>query len=166
MITCPLNTALSDRVPEIAKDLVEVVAVARHPGLRAKVAVRARIPGINPVGACVGWGGLRITDIEKRLHGERVSIVAHDNDPATYVRNALGLTAATAEIISTDQRRIRVFVDTDDYRLAVGKAGNNVQLARQLTGWYIEIYTTNRGPDPAPARRPTERLALTHGTGS
>lgn len=165
MTRCALNAALSDRVPEIAKHLVEVVAVARDPGLRAKVAVRARVPGINPVGACIGWGGLRITDVEKRLHGERVTIVAHDPDPATYVQNALGLTTAATEIISTEQRRIRVVVDTDDYRLAVGKAGTNVQLARQLTGWSIEIYAAHRGPDRAPTSCHPQRPAPTHGPG-
>ncbi|CQD24554.1 nucleic acid binding protein [Mycobacterium lentiflavum] len=160
MITCPLQAALSDRVPEIARRLVEVVAIARDPGLRSKVAVRARIPGINPVGVCIGRGGLRIADVEKRLHGERVSIIAHDSDPVTYVTNALGLTGATAEVASAEQHRIRVYVDTADYRLAVGKAGNNIQLARQLTGWSIEICTTNGGTRPAPTGRPTQRLAL------
>lgn len=163
MNTCPLHAALSDRVPEIAKHLVEVVAVAREPGLRSKVAVRARIPGINPVGVCIGWGGLRIADVEKRLHGERVSIVAHDDDPAIYATNALGLTGAAAQVTITSQPRIRVFVDTDDdYRLAVGKAGSNVQLARQLTGWCIEICTTNGELPAPPCRHAPRRPALIH----
>ncbi|VBA32106.1 Transcription termination/antitermination protein NusA [Mycobacterium persicum] len=160
MISCPLHTALSDRIPELAKHLIEIVAVARNPGSRAKVAVRACIPGINPVAVCIGWGGLRITDVEKRLNGERVSIVAYVNDPATYVTSALGISAATAHVIDAGQHKIRVYVDPENYCLAVGKAGHNVHLARELTGWNIEILARNAGLHSS--RTEARRLALSH----
>ncbi|MEE6140464.1 nucleic acid-binding protein [Mycobacterium sp. 050128] len=161
MITDPLYAALNERIPEIANRLVEVVAIARHPGVRAKVAVRGRIPGINPVGVCIGWCGLRIADVEKRLHGERVSIVAHDSDPTTYATNALGLPCAHAEVISTEQRRIRVIVHPDDYRRALGKAGSNISLARELTGWSIEIQPSRDTNGESPLHH-SPRLALIH----
>lgn len=77
MITCPVRAALTARVPELANGSVEIIAVAREPGLLAKVAVRSRVRGINAVAVCIGWGGLRIADVEKRLCGEHVSIIAY-----------------------------------------------------------------------------------------
>lgn len=114
MTTCPLRAALHARVPELADDLIEIVAVARDFGQRAKVAVRARIPGVNPVGACIGWGGLRISDVEKRLNGERISIVAYDPDPAAFVTSALGLPPATTCVTDPANHEIQVRVDADD----------------------------------------------------
>ena len=139
MMTCPLRAALHDRIPELADDLIEIVAVARDPGRRAKVAVRARVPGVNPVGACIGWGGLRISDVEKRLNGERVSIVAYDPDPATFVASALGLPSVTACITDPDHHEIQVRVDADDYPRALGKYGHNLRLAGRLTHWRIHL---------------------------
>lgn len=145
--TCPVRAALHARVPELADDLIEIVAVARDPGRRAKVAVRARIPGVNPVGACIGWGGLRIGDVEKRLQGERVSIVAYDPDPATYVTSALAVPSATAHITDAAQHQIRVCVDAGDYPRALGKYGHNLRLAGELTHWHIQLQAK---ADPAP----------------
>ncbi|ACA57586.1 nucleic acid binding protein (plasmid) [Mycobacterium liflandii 128FXT] len=140
----PIPAALSARVPELAQQLVDIVAIARIPGVRAKVAVRSRVAGINPVSVCIGWGGLRIADVEKGLGGERIHVVAYHVDPATYVINALGCpgtgtgtgAAAAAEERS---RRIRVRVEAHDYPRTVGKAGQNVRLASKLTGQKIEI---------------------------
>jgi N utilization substance protein A len=149
MTTCPLRAALHARVPELADELIEIVAVARDPGSRAKVAVRARIPGVNPVGACIGWGGLRIADVEKRLHGERVSIVAYDPDPATYVASALAVPSATAHITNPAHHEIRVCVDAGDYPRALGKHGQNLRLAGELTHWHIQLQA-NAYPAPTP----------------
>ncbi|MEB4252326.1 nucleic acid-binding protein [Mycobacterium ulcerans] len=138
----PIPAALSARVPELAQQLVDIVAIARIPGVRAKVAVRSRVAGINPVSVCIGWGGLRIADVEKGLGGERIHVVAYHVDPATYVINVLGCpgtgtgAAAAAEERS---RRIRVRVEAHDYPRTVGKAGQNVRLANKLTGQKIEI---------------------------
>ncbi|GAQ32831.1 nucleic acid binding protein [Mycobacterium pseudoshottsii JCM 15466] len=138
----PIPAALSARVPELAQQLVDIVAIARIPGVRAKVAVRSCVAGINPVSVCIGWGGLRIADVEKGLGGERIHVVAYHVDPATYVINALGCpgtgtgAAAAAEERS---RRIRVRVEAHDYPRTVGKAGQNVRLASKLTGQKIEI---------------------------
>jgi transcription termination/antitermination protein NusA len=161
MTMCPLQEALTARVPELAQHSVEIVAVAREPGLWAKVAVRSHVPGMNAVGICIGWAGVRIADVEKRLHGERVSIVDFDSDPTRYVINALAIRSATAEITDADHRRIRVYVDPTDCPRALGKAGHNVRLARQLTGWAIYICTSDGGPSHAPSRS-CDRLTLTH----
>ena len=157
MTTCPLRSALHDRIPELADDLIEIVAVARDPGHRAKVAVRARVPGVNPVGACIGWGGLRISDVEKRLNGERVSIVAYDPDPATFVTSALGLPLAAAHITDPDQHEIHVCVAAGDYPRALGKYGHNLRLAGRLTHWRIHVQASD---DPSSAAD-TPQLAAT-----
>ncbi|GAB5012357.1 hypothetical protein MAHJHV63_43220 [Mycobacterium avium subsp. hominissuis] len=146
MTTCPVRAALHARIPELADDLIEIVAVARDPGRRAKVAVRARIPGVNPVGACIGWGGLRICDVEKRLNGERVSIVAYDPNPATYVTSALAVPSATAHITDPTHAVIQVYVDAGDYPRALGKYGHNLRLAGELTHWQIRLQAN---ADPA-----------------
>jgi transcription termination/antitermination protein NusA len=150
MTTCPVRAALHARIPELADELIEIVAVARDPGRRAKVAVRARIPGVNPVGACIGWGGLRIADVEKRLHGERISIVAYDPDPATYITSALAVPSATAHITDPAHHEIRVCVDAGDYPRALGKYGHNLRLAGELTHWRIHLQA-NGIPTPPPA---------------
>lgn len=147
MTTCPLRAALHARIPELADNLIEIVAVARDPGQRAKVAVRACIPGVNPVGACIGWGGLRISDVEKRLNGERVSIVAYDPDPAAFVASALGLPSATAHITDPAHHEIQVRVDAGDYPRALGKDGHNLRLAGRLTHWRIHLQP-NKIPAP------------------
>ena len=148
MTACPLRAALHARIPELAEDLIEIVAVARDPGRRAKVAVRARVPGVNPVGACIGWGGLRISDVEKRLNGERVSIVAYDPDPVTFVTSALGLPLATAHITDPAYHEIQVRVDAGDFPRALGKYGQNLRLAGRLTHWRIQLQA-NDNPRPA-----------------
>lgn len=170
MITCPVRAALTARVPELANGSVEIIAVAREPGLLAKVAVRSRVRGINAVAVCIGWGGLRIADVEKRLCGEHVSIIAYDSDTARYVINALGIKSAIAEVINPEQRRIRVYVNPDDYARALGKVGHNLRLVRQLTSCSIHIRTAtgaNRAPHgcttrqlppiPVTERQPNER---------
>jgi transcription termination/antitermination protein NusA len=161
MMPCPLRAALHDRIPELADDLIEIVAIARDPGHRAKVAVRARIPGVNPVGACIGWGGLRISDVEKRLNGERVSIVAYDPDPATFVTSALGLPSATAHITDPDHHEIAVRVDAGDYPRALGKYGHNLRLAGRLTHWRIHLQASD-DPSPAAATSPLVATPYTH----
>ncbi len=138
----PIPAALSARVPELAQQLVDIVAIARIPGVRAKVAVRSRVAGINPVSVCIGWGGLRIADVEKGLGGERIHVVAYHVDPATYVINVLGCPgtgAGAAAAAEERSRRIRVRVEAHDYPRTVGKAGQNVRLASKLTGQKIEI---------------------------
>lgn len=159
MTTCPLRAALHDRIPELADDLIEIVAVARDPGRCAKVAVRARIPGVNPVGACIGWGGLRISDVEKRLNGERVSIVAYDPDPATFVASALGLPSATTQITDPAHHEIQVRVDADDYPRALGKYGHNLRLAGRLTQWRIQLHANDI--PASTAAKTARRLAAT-----
>jgi transcription termination/antitermination protein NusA len=142
-----LRAAFAQCVPEIADGSVEIVTVAREPGKWAKVSVRTNVCGLNPVGVCIGVRGVRVADVEKRLGGERINIVRFHPEPTRYVLNALKIDRATAAVTDARSRRIRVIVTTADYPRALGKAGNNVRLARQLTGWTIQICTTECAED-------------------
>lgn len=154
-----MAAALAERVPEVAAGIVEIVSAAREPGRWAKVAVATRLPGLNPASVCIGWAGLRVADVEKRLGGERISIVRYDTDPIRYVLNALKTPGASAEIADDDRSHIRVVVPRNAYPRAVGRNGHNVRLARQLTGWAIQICTSDcqgsqhTHPTPSPTSR-------------
>ena len=137
-----LSAALAQCVPEIADGLVQIVGVAREPGKWAKVSVHTDLCGLNPAGVCIGLGGVRVADVEKRLGGERVNIVRFHPEPTRYVLNALKIAGASAEMTDARLHHVRVIVAPADYPRAVGKAGHNVRLARQLTGWTIQICTT------------------------
>nr|VTP01791.1 hypothetical protein BIN_B_04193 [Mycobacterium riyadhense] len=136
-----LTAALAARVPEIACGSVEIVSVAREPGKWAKVAVDTHVSGINPAGVCIGVAGVRVADVEKRLGGEHINIVRFHPEPTRYVLNALKV-SGTAEVTDPHRRHIRVIVASHDYARALGKTGHNVRLARRLTGWTIQICTT------------------------
>lgn len=149
MTPCPVRAALRDRVPELAKHRIEIVAVARDPGDCAKVAVRALMPGVNPVAACIGWHGLRLSDVEKRLNGERISLVAYDPDPATYVAHALGVPPTSASIITDPANGgASVCLSLQHYLRAIGKGGQNRRLAAELTQWRIQLYHNATAASP------------------
>ncbi len=126
-------------VPEVAKGIVEVKAIAREPGQRSKVAVAARQPGVDPVGACVGLRGLRIQNIVNELGGERIDVVEWDKDPARFVANALSPAQVSRVIINEDEKTAIVIVPDRQLSLAIGKEGQNARLAARLTGWRIDI---------------------------
>lgn len=158
-----MAAALAERVPEVAQGLVEIVGAAREPGRWAKVAVHTSLPGINPASICIGWAGVRVADVEKRLGGERISIVRFDSEPTRYVLNALNIPGARAEITHSDHPRIRVIVSETDYPRALGRAGHNVRLARELTGCAIQICTTDcQGTDH---RHPSAGITPPRGDG-
>ena len=125
--------------PEIAEGLVEVRNIAREPGSRSKMAVRATAEGIDPVGACVGPRGGRVGAVVEDLHGEKIDIVVWSEDPCQYVRAAL----SPADVISVTQvpgqKACRVVVPDDQLSLAIGKEGQNARLAARLTGYKIDI---------------------------
>src|SRR3954453_21524363 len=131
----------AQEVPEIYDGIIEIRAVARDPGSRAKIAVISRDSGIDPVGACVGMRGSRVQAVVGELQGEKIDIIPWSSDPATFVVNALAPAEVSKVVMDEEQRRIEVVVPDDQLSLAIGRRGQNVRLASQLTGWDIDILT-------------------------
>jgi len=131
----------AQEVPEIYDSIIEIKAVARDPGSRAKIAVVSRDSGIDPVGACVGMRGSRVQAVVGELQGEKIDIVPWASDPATFVVNALAPAEVSKVVMDEEQRRVEVVVPDDQLSLAIGRRGQNVRLASQLTGWDIDILT-------------------------
>ena len=128
-------------VPEIYDGVIEVRAVARDPGSRAKIGVISNDPGIDPVGACVGMRGSRVQAVVNELQGEKVDIIPWSGDPAAFIVNALAPAEVTKVVLDEDVQRIEVVVPDEQLSLAIGRRGQNVRLASQLTGWDIDIMT-------------------------
>jgi N utilization substance protein A len=136
-----LRRLLENEVPEIYHGVVEIRAIAREPGARAKVAVSATQAGVDPVGACVGIKGVRIQAIVKELHDEKIDIIQWDQDPVVYISKAISPARVTGVYVSeTDgSRTATVVVSEDQLSLAIGRDGQNARLAAKLTGWRIDI---------------------------
>ena len=128
-------------VPEIYDGIVEVKAVARDPGSRAKIAVISRDGSIDPVGACVGMRGSRVQAVVGELQGEKIDIIPWSEDEATFIVNALQPAEVVKVVLDEEADRIEVVVPDDQLSLAIGRRGQNVRLASQLTGWDIDILT-------------------------
>jgi len=126
-------------VPEIYDGIVEIKSVAREPGLRSKIAVSSREPGLDPVGACVGPKGSRVRMVVGELRGERIDVVPWSDDPAQFVANALSPAKVSKVLIHDAERSATVIVPDDQLSLAIGKEGQNARLAAKLTGWRIDI---------------------------
>ncbi|HVC52719.1 MAG TPA: transcription termination factor NusA [Stellaceae bacterium] len=131
----------AQEVPEIYDGIIEIKSVARDPGSRAKIAVISRDSGIDPVGACVGMRGSRVQAVVGELQGEKIDIIPWSPDPATFVVNGLAPAEVSKVVMDEEQRRIEVVVPDDQLSLAIGRRGQNVRLASQLTGWDIDILT-------------------------
>jgi transcription termination/antitermination protein NusA len=131
----------AQEVPEIYDGIVEVKAVARDPGSRAKIGVTSRDSSIDPVGACVGMRGSRVQAVVGELQGEKVDIIPWSVDDATFIVNALQPAEVVKVVLDEDADRIEVVVPDDQLSLAIGRRGQNVRLASQLTGWDIDILT-------------------------
>lgn len=146
-------------VPEIYDGIIEIKAIARDPGSRAKMAIYTTDPNLDPVGACVGMRGSRVQVVVNELQGEKVEIINWTNNPAAFVINALKPAEISKVVIDEDQRRVDVVVAEEQLSLAIGRRGQNVRLASQLTGWKLDIITENDDV----TRRATEnaeRMAL------
>jgi N utilization substance protein A len=126
-------------VPEIYDGIVEIKSVAREPGLRSKIAVSSREPGLDPVGACVGPKGSRVRMVVAELRGERIDVIPWSDDPATFVGNALSPAKVARVAVADDAHTATVIVPDDQLSLAIGKEGQNARLAAKLTGWRIDI---------------------------
>ena len=125
----------AQEVPEVYDGIIEIKSAARDPGSRAKIAVLSNDSSIDPVGACVGMRGSRVHAVVNELQGERIDIVPWSEDPATFVVNALAPAEAAKVVIDEEDNRIEVVVPDDQLSLAIGRRGQNVRLASQLTGW-------------------------------
>jgi N utilization substance protein A len=131
----------AQEVPEIYDGIIELKAVARDPGSRAKIAVVSYDSSIDPVGACVGMRGSRVQAVVSELQGEKIDIIPWSEDTATFVVNALAPAEVTKVVLDEDAHRIEVVVPDDQLSLAIGRRGQNVRLASILTGWDIDIMT-------------------------
>ena len=131
----------TQEVPEIYDGIIEIKAVAREPGSRAKISVLSRDPSIDPVGACVGLRGSRVQAVVTELQGEKVEIIPFEEDPVAFVVNALAPAEVAKVVMDEIAGRMEVVVPDDQLSLAIGRRGQNVRLASQLTGWYIDILT-------------------------
>jgi N utilization substance protein A len=131
----------TQEVPEIYDGVIEIKAVAREPGSRAKISVLSRDTSIDPVGACVGLRGSRVQAVVGELQGEKVEIIPFEEDPVAFVVNALAPAEVAKVVMDEIAGRMEVVVPDDQLSLAIGRRGQNVRLASQLTGWYIDILT-------------------------
>jgi N utilization substance protein A len=142
-----LAKLFAQEVPEIYDGIIEIKAVARDPGSRAKMAVISRDSSIDPVGACVGMRGSRVQAVVAELQGEKIDIIPWSPDAATFIVNALAPAEVTKVVLDDESRRCEVVVPDDQLSLAIGRRGQNVRLASQLTRWDIDILTEQEESD-------------------
>ena len=131
----------AQEVPEIYDGIIEIRAVARDPGSRAKIGVISKDSSIDPVGACVGMRGVRVQAVVQELQGERIDIIPWSPEPATFIVNALAPAEVSKIVLDEDTNRVEVVVPDNQLSLAIGRRGQNVRLGSQLTGWQIDILT-------------------------
>ncbi len=142
-------------VPEVGEGLIEIKAAARDPGLRAKIAVKSNDPRIDPVGACVGMRGSRVQSVTNELNGERVDIILWNENPAQFVINAMSPAEVVSIVVDEDAHSMDVAVAEEQLSQAIGRNGQNVRLASELTGWELNVMTENQAAEKtdAEARR-------------
>ncbi len=126
-------------VPEVGQDLIEILGAARDPGLRAKIAVSSNDPRIDPVGACVGMRGSRVQTVSTELAGERVDIILWNENPAQFVINAMSPAEVVSIVVEEEKNSMDVAVGAEQLSQAIGRGGQNVRLASQLTGWELNV---------------------------
>jgi N utilization substance protein A len=142
-------------VPEVGEGLIEIVAAARDPGLRAKIAVKTNDPRIDPVGACVGMRGSRVQAVSNELGGERVDIILWNNNPAQFVINAMSPADVVSIVVDEDAHSMDVAVKEENLSQAIGKGGQNVRLASQLTGWELNVMNEDEAAEKSEAEART-----------
>jgi N utilization substance protein A len=146
-------------VPEIADGLMELKACARDPGLRAKIAVKSNDPRVDPIGTCVGLRGSRVTAVRNEIGGENIDIVLWSADPAQFVIGALSPAEVSSIVVDEEKHSMDVVVDEDNLAIAIGRSGQNVRLASELTGWTINLMTQDES-----AKRSEAEYAVTRVT--
>lgn len=142
-----MASLFTQEVPEIYDGVIEIKSIARDPGSRAKIAVTASDPSLDPVGSCVGMRGSRVQAVVSELQGEKVDIIPWSGNPATFIVNALAPAEVAKVVLDEDNQRIDVVVVDEQLSLAIGRRGQNVRLASMLTGWKIDILTEAQESD-------------------
>ncbi len=128
-------------VPEVGQELIEILSAARDSGIRAKIAVKSNDPRLDPVGACVGMRGSRVQSVSNELAGERIDIILWDENPAQFVINAMSPATVLSIVVDEDTKSMDIAVEEDKLSQAIGRGGQNVKLASQLTGWDLNVMT-------------------------
>jgi N utilization substance protein A len=134
-------------VPEIEEGILDIVSAARDPGSRAKIAVRTHDQRLDPIGTCVGMRGSRVQAVTNELAGERVDIILWSDEPATYVINALAPAEVTSIVVDEDKHSMDVVVEEENLAQAIGRGGQNVRLASELTSWEINLMTVEQSAE-------------------
>jgi N utilization substance protein A len=147
-------------VPEIADGLMELKACARDPGLRAKIAVKSNDPRVDPIGTCVGLRGSRVTAVRNEIGGENIDIVLWSADPAQFVIGALSPAEVSSIVVDEEKHVMDVVVDEDNLAIAIGRNGQNVRLASELTGWTINLMTQDESAKRSEAEYAVTRVAF------
>ncbi|WP_291994562.1 transcription termination factor NusA [Candidatus Accumulibacter sp. ACC003] len=147
-------------VPEVDDGLLEIKAAARDPGMRAKIAVKSNDQRIDPIGTCVGMRGMRVTAVTNELAGERVDIVLWSADPAQFVVGALAPAEVSSIIVDEDKHCMDVVVDEQNLAIAIGRGGQNVRLASEMTGWTINLMTEEESKTLVEAEAAAIRVLL------
>ena len=138
-------------VPEVGEGLIEILGAARDPGSRAKIAVKSNDPRIDPVGACVGMRGSRVRAVSNELADERVDIILWDENPAQFVINAMSPAEAVSIVVDEDAHSMNIAVEDDQLSQAIGRGGQNVRLASDLTGWELNVMSESQAAEKTEA---------------
>jgi N utilization substance protein A len=134
-------------VPEISEGVIEIMGGARDPGLRSKLAVKAKDKRLDPIGSCIGMRGARVQAVSNELNGERVDIILWDEDPAQFVINAMAPAEVSAIVVDEDKNSMDIAVEDDQLALAIGRGGQNIKLASRLTGWKLNVMSVGEADD-------------------
>ncbi len=134
-------------VPEISEGVIEIMGGSRDPGLRAKLAVKAKDKRLDPIGSCIGMRGARVQAVSNELNGERVDVILWDEDPAQYVINAMAPAEVSSIVVDEDKNSMDIAVEDDQLALAIGKGGQNIKLASRLTGWKLNVMSVGESDD-------------------
>ncbi len=147
-------------VPEISDGLMELKACARDPGLRAKIAVKSNDPRVDPIGTCVGLRGSRVTAVRNEIGGENIDIVLWSADPAQFVIGALSPAEVSSIVVDEEKHAMDVVVDEDNLAIAIGRSGQNVRLASELTQWTINLMTQDESAKKSEAEHAVTRITF------
>lgn len=138
-------------VPEVGQELIEILGAARDPGLRAKISVLSNDPRLDPVGACVGMRGSRVQTVSNELAGERIDIILWDEDPVQFVINAMSPAEVQSIVVDEERHSMDIAVEEDKLSQAIGRNGQNIKLASQLTGWELNVMSTEEATEKSAA---------------
>jgi len=144
-------------VPEINEGMIDIINGARDPGARSKIAVKANDPRIDPIGACVGMRGSRVQAVSNELSGERVDIILWDENPAQFVINAMAPAEVTSIMVDEDENTMDVAVEEENLSQAIGRSGQNVKLASELTGWELNVMSVGQADEKSEAEAETSQ---------